>query len=124
MAGTWNYVVNNHNYNSSDGLCNTTLSGTLTLNSDGTFSDNMASFNSTYDIMCSTSGIHVYAAGVGTGTFTVGADGSGTLSYTSGSPNPLNVSFRASKDLSTIIFFSSYTLGTATYKISGTAVRQ
>lgn len=97
MAGTWNYTMNGYgSLPSSTTLCTMSRTGTLTLNADGTFSDNQADTNT----ICQNLGVQANPGGTYTGTWSVSAAGSGALTYSSGAGT---LSFQASRDLNTMV---------------------
>lgn len=117
MAGTWSYTSFGSSL-SGDNLCTVTHFGTLTLNADGTFSEvEPDTTNSCVSGASGTSGVYTNTGGTYTGTWTVLADGSGTLNA-----GGLTIPFQASRDLNIIVASRSTTSGNG--KTSITAVRQ
>lgn len=117
MAGTWNYTMTGSYLAVSSGnvLCTMSRTGSLTLNADGTFSDNQADTNN----YCQGSGVETNTGGTFTGTWTVSTSGSGTLTY-----GGVTSSFQTTKDLNTMI--ASFNRPTGNFPSNGTAtyVRQ
>ena len=118
MAGTWNYRSAGSFLDALNGnrLCTNSHTGTLTLNADGTWSDNQADTNN----YCQGGGVQTNTGATFTGTWTVSANGSGTITYGGG----YSLSFQASKDLNTMI--SAWNSSTGNFPGNGTAtyVRQ
>ncbi len=101
MAGTWNYTSTKSQLNSSPpsaALCVTTGKGTITLNADGTGS--IVEYPSTTLCIASSSGSAAYpnTGGTSSATWTVLADGSGTITV-----NGVTFNFQASRDLNTFV---------------------
>lgn len=117
MAGTWNYRMTGSFLEALNGnrLCTMSRTGSLTLNADGSFSDNQADTNN----YCHGGGVQTNTGGTFTGTWTVSANGSGTLTFGGGS-----LSFQTSKDLNTMT--SAWNVSTGDFPSNGTAtyVRQ
>lgn len=109
MAGTWNYTKNGSHLNIGDTICTTSGTGTLTLYSNGTLSDVQ---DDTYNY-CQGTGVVTNTGATYTGTWTVSANGAGTLTYT---PGP-TVPFRVSKGLNLMMsnWHTNSSTGTMTY---------
>ncbi len=100
MAGTWSYTQFGSFLNGSPSaapLCTVSHWGTLTLNANGTFSDVQTTVNNNC-VGSGGSSIYLNTGGTFTGTWTVSANGSGTLTY-----GGLTIFFQASRDLNTIV---------------------
>jgi len=114
VAGTWKSAYF-YSYNDpTNGLCFGSNTGTTVAGANGSISVSNPAATDT----CTKSGVIsnlTNAAYSGTGTFTVNTDGSGTVTYSSGTI----VSFQISTDLNTLILFSNGSAGAQ----SGTAVR-
>lgn len=110
MAGTWKYIRTGSFLEvlNSNTLCTTTVTGTLTLNADGTFSDVAATTNN----YCNGNGVQTNTGRTSAGTWTVSADGSGTLTYSGGT-----MSFLTSKDINTMT--TSWNLSTGNFPANG-----
>lgn len=113
MAGTWNYRSSGSFVEALNGnrLCTNSHTGTLTLNADGTLSDNQADTNN----YCQGGGVQTNTGATFTGTWTISASGSGTITYGGG----YSLSFQTSKDLNTMI--SAWNLSTGNFPGNGTA---
>jgi hypothetical protein len=119
IAGTWNYVESGSAGSSASGyatICSITGGGTLTLSTNGSVSSTEQGL-----IFCPGSAPTAFNNGTVTGTYSVNADGSGTINITGGGI----ISFQASKDLNQAFFVTASAAASGTIIISsGTASRQ
>ena len=139
MAGTWDYTMvgsyitmNTAHSSTIDALCTNSRAGTLTLNADGTFSDNLPN-PVDYCTKTNSSGSPIYvdylyghiiptSPGSGlNGTWIVSSNGSGTLTYTS---IGVTVPFRTSRDLNTMNSIWNDTTGSTPGNATVTYLRQ